>query len=404
MRESVRERNARRARHAKQSERHLNKTNEHHDSHLGQSGSGRHSKRDAKRTAKTMARIPNHFASPRGISLAAVGERITSSPLLVPVVGLVVLILLVSRLISCATGTFATTNAYNGSGGIHNTALYEKKSKLFYADLMVPRVFVPARPIKATITGTSRDSGTAGDQLSAAVKAIESNGYQVGFVLKDLNTSITVSYNADSSFYTASSLKGPYVVSLVEYNLGDSYLNEDKRIADILQYSDNEAYATLRSIYGSDCFATLADAAGATSMSTTGATDAISWAAESQSVASITDNNYEFISPNQMEALWEECYDFLSSDNEGATWLAELFENPEISPIRSTAQSMGTTWSKAGWYPAESEAYATTVDAGIVHTNTGDVVLCVMTNDPEDFATVESIVSPLLAMRATLTN
>lgn len=348
-----------------------------------------------------MARIPNHYASASSTSLVT---RTADSPLFVPALGLIVLILLVSRLISCSAGGFTATNAYNGTGGIKNTSLYEKKSKVFYADLLVPHVFAPARPIKATITGTKRDSGTAGDQLSAAVKTIESNGYQVGFVLKDLNTGITVSYNADSSFYTASSLKGPYVVSLVEYNLGNSYTNEDTRITNIIQYSDNEAYATLRSIYGSDCFATLANAAGATSMGTTGATDSIAWAAASQSDASITDNNYEFISAAQMEALWEECYDYLSSDSEAASWLADLFTSPEISAIRSTAQSLGTTWSKAGWYPGDSDAYGTTVDAGIVRTNTGDMVISVMTNDPEDFATIESIVSPLLALRATLTS
>ena len=45
--------------------------------------------------------------------------------------------------------------------------------------------------------------------LNAAIRAIESGGHDVGFLMLDTQTSTTVSYHADRSFYSASSIKGP---------------------------------------------------------------------------------------------------------------------------------------------------------------------------------------------------
>lgn len=281
--------------------------------------------------------------------------------------------------------------------------LYSSNASTFQSNLLFPYKLAPARPGKSTITGTRRDAGRAADELSAITRDIESAGYEVGYMMLDINTGITVSYNADKAFYSASSIKGPYVVSLVEYELGSSYASESTRIANILEYSDNDAYTSLRGAYGNSCFATLAEASGATAMATTSATENV--ATSSQGLTSdITDEYYEFVSANQMVALWRACYTYLTSNSEGAAWLGELLETPEDSAIRYTASTLGTTWSKAGWYPGEDSGFGTAVDAGIVRTSSGDVVICVMTTDPEDFGTLESIVGPLLTVRGTLCN
>lgn len=319
----------------------------------------------------------------------------------------VVLIFVIFQLIGCLARTVMPTTYIGGNGGITSSPLFQSSQTTFQADLLIPKIFSPRRPGMATIEGTRRVPGSAGDQLSQAIHTIESNGYKVGFALYDVNTGVTITYNANAAFYSASSIKGPYVVSLVKYELGSSASSESNRISNILMYSDNDSYSSLRDAYGNSCFASLVSASGANSLAATGATEDIQNAMAYQSGSNgteISDNNYEFYSANQLLALWKECYSFLASDEPGATWLTEQFNSPEISAISASASTIGTTWSKAGWYPEETSGFGTTVDGGVVRTNTGDVVLCVLTNDPEDFATVESIVGPLLAARATLTN
>lgn len=314
-----------------------------------------------------------------------------------------VLVVLIVYLVSCMAGGTGSQTAQSATPTktLDTVVLFKSGRSTYRTDMLIPAALAPVRPTKVAIEGTSSDGKGALEDLYSAIDAIEKEGYDLGFKLIDLNSGISVSYNADAAFYSASSLKGPYVVSLVEYNLGAGYSAESNRISNIITYSDNDAYSSLRYAYGSDCFAQLAEASGATSMSTKKLTDAI--AEEAVRSENITDNNYEFVSASQLVALWQQCYTFLTSDAAGASWLAELFERPETSAIRTTAASLGTTWSKAGWYDDFNEAYDTTVDAGVVRTNTGDVILCVMTNDPEDFTAVESVVSQLLTLRSALT-
>lgn len=355
------------------------------------------------KSARRLSSFDLNTLSHTSLDLSALNPKLPKVPL--PFVGGVLVVFLALIIFPSIFGHGSSTlnkaDAVYGSGGIKNTVLYEKKAKTFYADLLIPHVFAPARPTKTTVSGTRRDTGTAGDQLSAAINAIEAEGYAVGLALYDINTGITVSYNADLAFYSASSLKGPYVIGLTKYQLGDNVTSESGRIENIVEWSDNDAYSSLRDAYGNDSFAQLADAAGATAMSATPAAD--NFAGYDFYSTSLTDNKYEYISPNQLLALWKECYGFLSSDEPGANYLSEVFQTPEISAIRMSASALGTTWSKAGWYP-DSDGYNTTVDAGAVCTNTGDFILCVMTNKGEDFVALESIVSPLVAVRATLIN
>lgn len=350
--------------------------------------------------------LPNLDLS--GLSLPSLDLSSLNLPNLGPqLIGATTIVLLLVITIVCSAvstpSEYVSTGQYSGTGGIKHTELFEKKSKLFYADLTFPRVFMPARPGKATVTGTLRDTGSAGDELSKATRDIESAGYQVGYLLLDLDTGITVSYNATTAFYSASSIKGPYVISLAANQLGDDITSESGRIEDIIYYSDNASYALLRDDYGDECFATLATDAKIGTLSSTLASEAMREMAESLSGASLTDNNYEYLTPTQLVALWQECYDYLTSGTEGAAWLGEILEEPEISAIRMAAGTLGTTWSKAGWYPEDgTECYNTTVDAGVINTSSGDFILCAMTNAPEDFAALESVVSPLMAVRTAL--
>ncbi len=348
----------------------------------------------------------------RGRGLSGVGTRrgglhgaaLPVSPRsLVTLAGGVCALVLVSLVVHCALLP-GPARAYNGSGGMEGLPLFsDAEDAVFAASLLLPDELTPILPGSPTISGTTASGGSVLQELTDATHAIEQAGFAVGYAMLDLSTGVSVSYNADAQFYSASSIKGPYVTSVVRYELGDSALSsEGSRISAIIESSDNAAYSNMRDAYGNSSFAALVNASGAAQMPSHGATSAVAKAAAAQSGASITDNKYEFFTPNQMLALWQQCYEFLSSDEPGASWLASVFETPETSAIRVTAGTLGTTWSKAGWYPAGDAGFGTTVDAGVVRTSTGDVLVSVMTTEPENFAAIESVLSPLLALRSTL--
>lgn len=322
---------------------------------------------------------------------------------LVTLAGGVCALVLVSLVVRCALLP-GPGRAYNGSGGMEGLSLFsDAEDAVFAASLLLPDELTPILPGSPTISGTTASGGSVLQELTDATHAIEQAGFAVGYAMLDLSTGVSVSYNADAQFYSASSIKGPYVTSVVRYELGASaQSSEGSRISAIIESSDNAAYSNMRDAYGNSSFAALVDASGAAQMPSHGATSAVAKAAAAQSGASIADNKYEFFTPNQMLALWQQCYEFLSSGKPGASWLAGIFETPETSAIRVTAGTLGTTWSKAGWYPAGDAGFGTTVDAGVVRTSTGDVLVSVMTTEPENFAAIESVLSPLLALRSTL--
>lgn len=237
--------------------------------------------------------------------------------------------------------------------------------------------------------------------LDAAIHGIEAGGHDVGFLMLDAQTGATVSYHADRSFYSASSIKGPYVASVVSNVLGDA-AQADGRVDAILRYSDNDAYASFRNEYGNEPMRALVDASGAGLLPRVGITDAVEAAAGPQNGESIADNHYEFVTPAQMAALWDQCRTFLGSGAPGAAWLAQEFQAPEVSSLSHVGRAWGTTWAKAGWYPDDASGYATTVDAGVVRTQKGDVVIVVMTTSPIDFPATASVILPLLELHEQL--
>lgn len=267
-----------------------------------------------------------------------------------------------------------------------------------FADSLISTGFsAPEDPAGIIVSGASVTNDKI-VPLRHATDAIEDAGYKVGYVLLDVNTGATISYNADTAFYSASSLKGPYVAALAHYGLGDGIESLSGLVSATIEQSDNAAYAILRGSNGDDVMRRLVDEADAENLPATAATSDIDSAMQTLSVASIADNNYEFVTPNQLLSMWALCGQYLASNEPGAAYLASEFAIPETSAIRYVGRAFGSTWSKAGWYPSEGGSLSTTVDAGMVREETGDVVLAVMTNKGSDFSVIDSIVLELLEL------
>ena len=360
------------------------------------------------RLGEKSARVPqlrhvptsSRFAGPsytrrRRPGLAGLASRLPLPPafLALAAAGIALAAVVISLVVGCVTARVRPgVRSLALAGGL--LAVGDGTQATYQASLLLPKAFAPRPPGTATVVGTANHADDALAGLDEATRAIEDAGHSVGYVMRDLSTGIAVGYNADRAFYGASSIKGPYVVSAVRYELGDAAeKTESSRITKIITDSDNEAYYRFRSAYGDGCFERL--------LSDAGLSPVLDGAPEN-SDGDISNDSFEFFTPNQLLAMWGECREFLASDEPGARWLGEVLQTPANSAIRVTAGSIGTTWSKPGWYPGDTSAYGTTVDAGVLRTESGDVLIAVMTDSPEDFQALESIVSALVCVRTQL--
>lgn len=204
--------------------------------------------------------------------------------------------------------------------------------------------------------------------LQSEIDKVIKKGYKTGFVVMNLNSLEGFSYNADEKIYSASTIKGPYVVSVVKND--NTILEKEKvRIEATLIRSSNYDYESLRNKYGDDCF--------------------IKFSAETGNDLVIdTTRNYQFLTPRKLAHLWVENYLFFESGEVGDK-LGEIFENPQISPIHKVFSDEFTTRTKAGWLTKNNTRV--TNDAGIVYTEKGDFLVVIMTTAPCDFSVVENI-------------
>jgi hypothetical protein len=175
--------------------------------------------------------------------------------------------------------------------------------------------------------------GAFSQEAVAAVKDVLQNGdisdYSAGFVMYDFTTGMGLAYNSDELFYSASSIKGPYVASLVAAR--PASLEEDYNlILPILEYSSNDAYVAIVEKYGVSYLCNYFDEAGAT----------------------VDQSNpmYPFLSTRDLARLWVRNWEVFRSDMPEAEELSELFTEPNRSPIDEQLGYIYTTYSKAGWY------------------------------------------------------
>ena len=195
--------------------------------------------------------------------------------------------------------------------------------------------------------------------LQSAVNTAESGGRNVGFLMVDITTGKGVAYNAESKFYSASTVKGPYVAAMTYYNPG-TLSSERGKINSVLAYSSNEDYYSLRARYGESCIRSFAKEAGVTDVDFSG--------------------RYTFYTPRELAKLWMLMYSYFAYDSTG-TSLAPLYERAAISIIRPILGGSGRIRSKGGWCPA-GHAHPCYNDAGIVYDGSRPYVIVVLSNVP----------------------
>lgn len=219
------------------------------------------------------------------------------------------------------------------------------------------------------------------ESLAAATQNIEGGGYTVGFTLINLNTGKGIAYNLDSRVYGASSFKGPYAAFLCQH-LGDndaSYPSGSEAagsgvsssIYSLMQpmvlYSDNSAFSSLRNTYDSAGFAEWLNSCGMDS-------------------EIMHDTHFPRYSARESALLWLHAYQYLKTNTPTAQNLASLYEQTNVSFIRSGVsddEGVEAVLNKAGWCSG-SERFTGLCDAGLIKCTDGTTYLMsTMTNSPD---------------------
>lgn len=219
------------------------------------------------------------------------------------------------------------------------------------------------------------------ESLAAATQNIEGGGYTVGFTLINLNTGKGIAYNLDSRVYGASSFKGPYAAFLCQH-LGDndaSYPSDSEAagsgvsssIYSLMQpmilYSDNSAFSSLRNTYDSAGFAEWLNSCGVDS-------------------EIMHDTHFPRYSARESALLWLRTYQYLKTNTPTAQNLASLYEQTNVSFIRSGVSGDGeveAVLNKAGWCSG-SERFTGLCDAGLIKcTDDTTYLMSTMTNSPD---------------------
>lgn len=219
------------------------------------------------------------------------------------------------------------------------------------------------------------------ESLAAATQNIEDGGYTVGFTLINLNTGKGIAYNLDSRVYGASSFKGPYAAFLCQH-LGDndaSYPSDSEAVGPgvsssmysliqpMILYSDNSAFSSLRNSYDSVGFAEWLNSCGVDS-------------------EIMHDTHFPRYSARESALLWLRTYQYLKTNTPTAQNLASLYEQTNVSFIRSGVSGddkVEAVLNKAGWC-AGSERFTGLCDAGLIKCTDGTTYLMsTMTNSPD---------------------
>lgn len=219
------------------------------------------------------------------------------------------------------------------------------------------------------------------ESLAAATQNIEGGGYTVGFTLINLNTGKGIAYNLDSRVYGASSFKGPYAAYLCQH-LGDNDTSfpsgseaagsgVSSSIYSLMQpmilYSDNSAFSSLRNTYDSAGFAEWLNSCGVDS-------------------EIMHDTHFPRYSARESALLWLHTYQYLKTNTPTAQNLTSLYEQTNVSFIRSGVsddEEVEAVLNKAGWCSGR-ERFTGLCDAGLIKCTDGTTYLMsTMTNSPD---------------------
>ena len=134
-------------------------------------------------------------------------------------------------------------------------------------------------------------------------------GYDMGFMMLDIHSGKGISFNSDTPYYSASSTKAGFVVSLCA--ACPSVINTNRKyLSNITVYSDNDSYYVLEYNYGQNIYKDYADTVGVN--------------------LNLDEGGYAEYSAEDLTRLWLANYDYFSTNANGDL-VGCLFETPQYT-------------------------------------------------------------------------
>ncbi|BAK44091.1 hypothetical protein EGYY_09020 [Eggerthella sp. YY7918] len=231
--------------------------------------------------------------------------------------------------------------------------------------------------------GASFDANSAsGRSLVSALNSIRNNGYQVGFVMMDLNTGAGLASMPTHTFYVASSIKGPYVAAINKYAPGGVTSYWRNIMYQTITVSSNEGYASLRNSFGNGPMSSLMGSVGVKS-----------WAPSTW---------YPHLNTRDLSKLWLATYDyFYVSTNSNSAWCRSLYTHSLNSVMYNALGGKYMVHSKPGWI-ADGPAYTAQNDGGIVMVNGHPYLLVVMSTAYGQYGKLQTLVNAIDSTHASI--
>lgn len=237
---------------------------------------------------------------------------------------------------------------------------------------------------RAAFFNGARFAQWATDEVARAVADFNVSGYSVGYVMMDIATGRGISAGIDDTFYSASTVKAPYVASVYSdvfcSNVGAS-APWYETLYDTCVWSDNDAYFAFRNAYGNDVFA--------------------SWLYGAGVDPSEASHYYAHFTPRDLGKMWLRMYDYFDHAGAAGSELGNLLSHGYCSSIFNELGDEYPVRSKAGWYP-EDPGYTATNDAGIVYARNGAYLVVVLSDAPERFDLTQALVRALDDVHETM--
>ena len=192
--------------------------------------------------------------------------------------------------------------------------------------------------------------------------AIDSCGFGLGFILTDCNTGTVISYNPDSSFYGASTIKALWVTYLCEEYVAKGRLSWGQisgLAVPTIVNSNNETYGSLRAQYGSESgFASWLNSVGVGYIGKWGT-----------------------YTPRKLQQAWVHMLSYSNSNKTGSGSWRATFDHSYMSSVNDALGDYRTTYSKPGWMGPGNSTGSILNDSSVVVGSGGrQYLLTVMSN------------------------
>ncbi|MBR3159166.1 MAG: hypothetical protein IKF14_08715, partial [Atopobiaceae bacterium] len=232
--------------------------------------------------------------------------------------------------------------------------------------------------------GGYKPSDAVSDNIYNAIDEIRGKGYDIGFIMMDLTSCEGVAYNCDGLFYGASSIKAPYIASVVSQH-PEALNSYQYDIQQTLFYSYDYHYKQVFYGYGKDPMRT--------------------WCEESGARPSIAESlPWAYYTARDLALMWAHNYLWYAR-SETVEKLGTWCERPNISTIHDTLGGKYRTRSKGGWIADGGRIVAglngggpefdVTDDGGIVYANNGAYVMAIMSSVPANHGALHTLTATI---------